>query len=217
MRRTSIDAGRKAQCVRTPPDLDEGPAEEPDAGVDGGQPSFVRAKPISLRPALVVLACAVVITVGGFAVALVGTGQSQPAVVKGLGTPVPGVSLSAVGATSVLQAITSGGTPPSDVLGRASSCRAGRESSAPRARTPPWTSTTAACAFRSPQLEPARKLLPDRAQAGPLVDARDLQDLEAAPPRCSPSGPGPTATNGRSAPRSLRPTRRCRRRWRATA
>lgn len=117
MRRTSIDAGRKAQCVRTPPDLDEGPAEEPDAGVDGGQPSFVRAKPISLRPALVVLACAVVITVGGFAVALVGTGQSQPAVVKGLGTPVPGVSLSAVGATSVLQAITSGGTPPSDVLG----------------------------------------------------------------------------------------------------
>lgn len=69
-----------------------------------------------MRPALVVLACAVVVTVGGFAVALVGTGQSGPATVTGLATPVPGVSLSAVDASGVLRQIAGGGTPPADIL-----------------------------------------------------------------------------------------------------
>ncbi len=75
-----------------------------------------RAKPPSLRPALVVLACALVLSLGGFAAALVGSGQATPSIVTGLGTPVPGVSLSAIGASPVLQRISSGGIPPSDVL-----------------------------------------------------------------------------------------------------
>ncbi len=88
-------------------DLDERP--EP--------PRARRADAPSLRPALVVLACAVVLSVGGFAVALIGSGQAVPSLVNGLGTPVPGVNLSAVGASQVLRRISSDGTPPSDILG----------------------------------------------------------------------------------------------------
>jgi hypothetical protein len=92
----------------------------PDLGLDPGEmPEWVRArraKPPSLRPAFVVLACALVLTLGGFAVALVGSGQAAPSIVTGLGTPVPGVSLSAIGASPVLQRISSGGVPPRDVL-----------------------------------------------------------------------------------------------------
>jgi len=92
-------------------------AEGPQAAPEPEPPRFIRAKPISLRPALVVLACALVVTAGGFAVALVGSGQSQPATVTGLATAVPGVSLAAVDASGVLQKIASAGTPPSDILG----------------------------------------------------------------------------------------------------
>ena len=63
-----------------------------------------------------VLACAVVLSLGGFAVALIGSGQPAPPIVRGLGTPVPGVNLSAVNASAVLQRLVSGGTPPADVL-----------------------------------------------------------------------------------------------------
>jgi hypothetical protein len=63
-----------------------------------------------------VLACAAVVTLGGGAVALIGSGQAAPATVSGLATPVAGVNLSAVAASAVLQPIVSGGTPPSDII-----------------------------------------------------------------------------------------------------
>ena len=75
-----------------------------------------REKGPSLKPALIVLACAVVITFGGFAISFFG-GGAGPAVVNGLATPVPGSSLQAVPAAAVLQRISSGGIPPSDVTG----------------------------------------------------------------------------------------------------
>jgi hypothetical protein len=96
--------------VTTTPDLETSKAEQ----AVSARP--FRAKPPSLRPALVVLACAVVVTFGGFAVALIGSGQSAPPTVTGLATPVPGVNLSAVDASGVLQRISSGGTPPPDIL-----------------------------------------------------------------------------------------------------
>jgi hypothetical protein len=70
----------------------------------------------SVRPALVVLACAVALTLGGVAVALIGSGQTTPATVVGLGSRVPGVSLAAIGATQVLKRISNDGVPPEDVL-----------------------------------------------------------------------------------------------------
>jgi hypothetical protein len=97
--------------VTTPPDLESKQTEEPES------PRRARAQAPSLRPALIVLACAAAVTFGGVAVALVGSGQSSPPSVSGLATPVPGVNISAVDASSVLQRISSGGTPPSDVLG----------------------------------------------------------------------------------------------------
>jgi hypothetical protein len=92
----------------------------PDLGLDLEEklePLPARAKPPSLRPALVVLACAVVLSFGGFAIALIGSGQSAPSTVAGLASPVPGVNLSAVGASQVLRRISSGGIPPADILG----------------------------------------------------------------------------------------------------
>ncbi|MGD0943524.1 MAG: hypothetical protein ABR972_04505 [Acidimicrobiales bacterium] len=96
--------------MTTPPDLELQGADELKSARPG------RTRPPSLRPALVVLACAAVVTFGGFAVALVGSGQPAPATVSGLATPVPGVSLSAIDASGVLQRISSGGTPPPDIL-----------------------------------------------------------------------------------------------------
>jgi hypothetical protein len=95
--------------VTTPPDLERQQAEQ----AEPSRPA--RAKAPSLRPALIVLACAVVITFGGYAVSLFG-GGAGPAVVTGLATPVPGVDLQAVPAAGVLQHISNGGVP-SDVLG----------------------------------------------------------------------------------------------------
>ncbi len=91
-----------------------------DLGLDLGDkldPARARSVRPSLRPALVVLACAVVLSVGGFAVALIGSGQATSSVVTGLAAPVPGVNLSAIGASQVLARISSGGTPPPDILG----------------------------------------------------------------------------------------------------
>lgn len=96
--------------MTTPPDLELQGADELKSPRPG------RTRPASLRPALVVLACAAVVTFGGFAVALVGSRQPAPATVSGLATPVPGVSLSAIDASGVLQRIASGGTPPPDIL-----------------------------------------------------------------------------------------------------
>jgi hypothetical protein len=93
----------------------------PDLGLERTEdiqgPRAPYGKSPSVRPALIVLACAVVLTFGGFAVALVGSGSSSPPTVSGLATPVPGVNLAAVAAAEVLQRITSAGTPPSNVLG----------------------------------------------------------------------------------------------------
>ncbi len=86
---------------------------DPDEGLE--TPVARRAAPPSLRPALVVLTCAVVLSVGGFAVALIGSGQSAPSTVTGLATPVPGVNLSAVNASRVLQRISTGDLPPRDI------------------------------------------------------------------------------------------------------
>ncbi len=92
----------------------------PDLGLDLdeqlGPPRARRVQPPSLRPALVVLACAAVLSFGGFAIALIGSGQAAAPIVTGLGTPVPGVNLSAVGASQVLARISSDGAPPRDVL-----------------------------------------------------------------------------------------------------
>jgi len=109
-RAARIDDARKSHPVTTPPDLEREGAEQ----LEPARPA--REKAPSLRPALVVLACAVVITFGGYAVSLVG-GGAGPAVVTGLATPVPGISLQAVAAAEVLQRISSGGAPPSDVVG----------------------------------------------------------------------------------------------------
>lgn len=87
-----------------------------DAGGGARAPVFERAKPPSMRAAFVVLGCALVVSVGGFAVALIGSGQSTPTTVTGLATPVAGTGLSAVGAAGVLARIASGGTPPADIL-----------------------------------------------------------------------------------------------------
>jgi hypothetical protein len=95
--------------VTTPPQPEPEPAELPEPTPPA------REKGPSLRPALVVLACAVLITFGGYAVSLVGDGSSTP-VVSGLATAVPGVSLQAVSAAQVLQRISSDGVPPADVV-----------------------------------------------------------------------------------------------------
>ena len=96
--------------MTSPPVRELPEADDPD------QPYFVRAKPPSLRAAFVVLACALAVTVGGVAVALVGSLQTGSPTVSGLATPVPGVNLAAVGASGELGRIQSGGTPPADVL-----------------------------------------------------------------------------------------------------
>jgi hypothetical protein len=103
------DASRKGLPVTATSDL----GLDLDEGLEPFRPGAERP---SLRPALVVLACAVVLSAGGFAVALIGSGQATPSVVAGLATPVPGVNLSAVGASQVLARISSGGTPPGDIL-----------------------------------------------------------------------------------------------------
>jgi len=96
--------------VTTTPDLGLEPAKAPEG------PRVPYGRSPSLRPALVVLACAAVVSCAGFAIALVGSGQPAPPTVTGLGSPVPGVNLTAVDAAGVLHRITSAGTPPSDVL-----------------------------------------------------------------------------------------------------
>lgn len=100
--------------MSTPPETEA--SGELDASEELTPPEWPRAKPPSLRAAFIVLACAAVVTFGGAAVALIGSNQATPATVTGLASPVPGVSLTAVNASSVLHAITSGGTPPPDIL-----------------------------------------------------------------------------------------------------
>lgn len=100
----------KGAQLSTPPRTDAEVSAQLEA------PEWPRAKPPSLRAAFIVLACAALVTFGGAAVALIGSNQATTATVSGLATPVSGVSLAAVDASGVLQAIASGGTPPSDIL-----------------------------------------------------------------------------------------------------
>lgn len=96
--------------MTTTPELGAERAELPDG------PRAPHGRSPSVRPALVVLACAAVVSFGGFAVALIGSGQAGPPTVTGLATPVPGVNLLAVGGAQVLQRISHDGSPPKDVL-----------------------------------------------------------------------------------------------------
>lgn len=96
--------------MTTTPDL----RFEPDEALE--QPPTRYGKPPSLRPALVVLACAVVVSAGGFVVALVGNGGSASKSVTGLEIRVPGVSIKATEAAPTLRRITSDGSPPGDIV-----------------------------------------------------------------------------------------------------
>ncbi len=96
--------------MTTTPDL----GFEPEDALE--QPPARYGKPPSVRPALVVLACAVVVSVGGFVVALIGSGQSVSKPISGLEIRVPGVSIRATNAASTLRRITSDGSPPSDIV-----------------------------------------------------------------------------------------------------
>ena len=96
--------------MTTTPDL----GFEPDEAVE--QPRTRHGNPPSVRPALVVLACAVVVSVGGFAVALVGSGSSASKPVTGLEIRVPGVSIRAIAAASTLRRIETAGSPPGDIV-----------------------------------------------------------------------------------------------------
>jgi len=69
---------------------------DPDEGLE--TPVARRAAPPSLRPAVVVSHMRGRTVGGGFAVALIGSGQSGSIDCHGLATPVPGVNLSAVNA-----------------------------------------------------------------------------------------------------------------------
>lgn len=69
----------------------------------------------SLRPALVVIAVAVVIVLGGSALALAGSGSARPSASHGPARKVPGSKLEAQPAAGVISKIASGGEPPSDV------------------------------------------------------------------------------------------------------
>ena len=94
------------------------PAADPSAG--GPDPIAARppsAPGPSLKPALVVIACVLVVSFGGFALALLG-GQpsSDGATYAGFGKPVPGVSLRAIPAAGVIRHIATPGAPPIDVI-----------------------------------------------------------------------------------------------------
>ena len=96
--------------MTSPPELEQEQAEP----LTSTTPA--RQNTPSLKPALIVLALAVVITFGAFAISLLGS-SSAPAVVSGLATPVPGLSLQAVPAAAVLQRISSDDIPPGDIAG----------------------------------------------------------------------------------------------------
>lgn len=109
---TTPDFGSEA----TDPPEGADPAGAAEMAQAAEEPRPLHAKPPSLKPALFVLACVAVVSIGGFALALVGNGGAASPTVSGLGIPVPGVNLSAIGAAQVLRRITSAGSPPSDVL-----------------------------------------------------------------------------------------------------
>ncbi|MGO9198842.1 MAG: hypothetical protein ACLQK4_17165 [Acidimicrobiales bacterium] len=69
----------------------------------------------SLKPALFVVALAVVIVVGGAALSLAGTSSARPAASNGPVKSVPGSRLRAQSASSLIARIASGGEPPQDV------------------------------------------------------------------------------------------------------
>lgn len=93
------------------------PIESPVSEVhdaDSEDISSIPTHPASLRPALFVLACVAVVTLGGFALALLGGGGTGSAVPGA--TRVPGVAIDASSAATVIARIASGGDPPTDVV-----------------------------------------------------------------------------------------------------
>lgn len=70
----------------------------------------------SLRPALVVLAVAVVIVGGGSALALVGAPSHHPVASQAKSSKVPGAKLRAQPARAVLDRIAASGEPPADIV-----------------------------------------------------------------------------------------------------
>ncbi len=71
----------------------------------------------SLRPALAVVAVAIVIVLGGTVLALVGTSSARQAPPALSGHHIPGTTLRAAAATSFIAHIAYGGEPPSDIVG----------------------------------------------------------------------------------------------------
>ena len=69
----------------------------------------------SLRPALVVLAVAVVVVVGSALLSIVGSGSSNAPAAQ-LGTSVPGVPFRAIPAAADLRHVEGSGEPPADVV-----------------------------------------------------------------------------------------------------
>jgi hypothetical protein len=92
------------------------PSSSAPAPVDEAIDSPV-ARPLpSLKPALVVIACVAVVSFGGFALALFGSSPSSNPPIVGLGKKVPGVSLTALPASRVLDRVSSAGEPPSNIV-----------------------------------------------------------------------------------------------------
>jgi hypothetical protein len=68
-----------------------------------------------MRPAAIVLGLALLIVIGGSALALAGSSSAHPAASSGPSHTVPGSALRAQSAASVLSRIEQGGEPPPDV------------------------------------------------------------------------------------------------------
>jgi hypothetical protein len=81
------------------------------------RPSGASGRPSpSLKPALVIVLIALVIVVGGAALALVGTSSARPSASKGPANVVPGSKLRAQSAALLIAHIASAGEPPLDVI-----------------------------------------------------------------------------------------------------
>lgn len=95
-------------AVKTSPDL-------ADADPSAAPPLAPFARPPSLKPALVVLACVAVVSLGGFALALLGGNSSPAPAASGSTSALPGVHLAALPAGPALRRISSDGALPSDI------------------------------------------------------------------------------------------------------
>ncbi len=99
---------RRVDTVRNEPEADRTAAEEP-----GGTLTVTAVRP-TLRPALVVVACVAAVVVGGFAVAIAGSGEKSVGGAS-LGR-LRGVGFAARPAGPIVRRIAEGGEPPADVV-----------------------------------------------------------------------------------------------------